>query len=72
MGVDQSQSFERFREGTDLIIKAWTADKPFSFRGKFWQLEDYVVLSHSGAKASPANLRFRNDESRELPLRRRP
>jgi alkanesulfonate monooxygenase SsuD/methylene tetrahydromethanopterin reductase-like flavin-dependent oxidoreductase (luciferase family) len=44
MGVDPAQSFERFREGTDLIIKAWTADKPFSFHGKFWQLEDYRLF----------------------------
>ena len=33
MGVDRAQSFERFREGTDLIIKAWTAREPFSFAG---------------------------------------
>jgi alkanesulfonate monooxygenase SsuD/methylene tetrahydromethanopterin reductase-like flavin-dependent oxidoreductase (luciferase family) len=44
MGVDRAQSFERFREGTDLIIKAWTASGPFSFEGKFWQLEDYRLF----------------------------
>jgi alkanesulfonate monooxygenase SsuD/methylene tetrahydromethanopterin reductase-like flavin-dependent oxidoreductase (luciferase family) len=41
MGVDRGESMDRFREGTDLIIAAWTATKPFSFQGKFWQLEDY-------------------------------
>src|SRR3984893_10439444 len=35
MGVERSESFDRFREGTDLIIAAWTATKPFSFQGKF-------------------------------------
>jgi alkanesulfonate monooxygenase SsuD/methylene tetrahydromethanopterin reductase-like flavin-dependent oxidoreductase (luciferase family) len=44
MGVDPAQSFERFREGTDLIIKPWTAWEPFSFQGKFWQLEDYQLF----------------------------
>jgi alkanesulfonate monooxygenase SsuD/methylene tetrahydromethanopterin reductase-like flavin-dependent oxidoreductase (luciferase family) len=44
MGVDRAESFERFREGTDLIIKAWTAIEPFSFEGKFWQLEDYKLF----------------------------
>jgi alkanesulfonate monooxygenase SsuD/methylene tetrahydromethanopterin reductase-like flavin-dependent oxidoreductase (luciferase family) len=32
MGVDRAQSFERFREGTELIIQAWTAAKPFLSR----------------------------------------
>jgi alkanesulfonate monooxygenase SsuD/methylene tetrahydromethanopterin reductase-like flavin-dependent oxidoreductase (luciferase family) len=41
MGIDRAESFERFREGTDLIIAAWSATAPFSFQGKFWQLNDY-------------------------------
>lgn len=40
-GVDPDQSHERYREGADLIVKAWTADGPFSFDGKFWKLHDY-------------------------------
>jgi alkanesulfonate monooxygenase SsuD/methylene tetrahydromethanopterin reductase-like flavin-dependent oxidoreductase (luciferase family) len=40
-GIDPEQSHERYREGTELIIKAWTADGPFSFDGKFSKLEDY-------------------------------
>ena len=44
MGVDRAQSFERFREGTNIIIKAWTAREPFSFAGKFWPLDDYRLL----------------------------
>src|SRR5579871_1591495 len=41
MGVDRTESLDRFREGTDLIIAAWTAERPFSFHGRFWQIEDY-------------------------------
>lgn len=54
MGVDRAQSFDRFREGTDLIIKAWTSDKPFSFQGKYWQLEDYQFFPPPVQKPHPA------------------
>jgi alkanesulfonate monooxygenase SsuD/methylene tetrahydromethanopterin reductase-like flavin-dependent oxidoreductase (luciferase family) len=54
MGVDRAESFERYREGTDLIIAAWTADKPFSFQGKFWQLDDYHFFPPPVQKPHPA------------------
>jgi len=54
MGVDRSESFERFREGTDLIIAAWTAQRPFSFHGKFWQLDDYHFFPPPVQKPHPA------------------
>src|SRR5215469_4118939 len=41
LNVDKSESVERYREGTELLIKAWSSDGPFSFDGKFWQLKDY-------------------------------
>jgi alkanesulfonate monooxygenase SsuD/methylene tetrahydromethanopterin reductase-like flavin-dependent oxidoreductase (luciferase family) len=53
MGVDRAQSFERFREGTDLIIKAWTAREPFSFAGKFWQLDDYRLFFPTPVQKPP-------------------
>ncbi len=53
MGIDRSESFDRFREGTDLIIAAWTAAKPFSFQGKFWQLEDYQFFPPPVQKPFP-------------------
>ncbi len=40
-GIDMAQSHERYHEGVDLIIKAWTAEGPFSFDGRFWKLRDY-------------------------------
>lgn len=40
-GVNPDESHERYREGTELIIKAWTSREPFSFDGKYWKLRDY-------------------------------
>jgi alkanesulfonate monooxygenase SsuD/methylene tetrahydromethanopterin reductase-like flavin-dependent oxidoreductase (luciferase family) len=40
-GVDQTQGPARFREAAELIVRAWTADGPFSFQGEFWKVEDY-------------------------------
>ncbi|HXR34329.1 MAG TPA: LLM class flavin-dependent oxidoreductase [Candidatus Binataceae bacterium] len=53
IGVDRSESFDRFREGTDLIIAAWTAAQPFSFHGKFWHLEDYQFFPPPVQKPFP-------------------
>jgi alkanesulfonate monooxygenase SsuD/methylene tetrahydromethanopterin reductase-like flavin-dependent oxidoreductase (luciferase family) len=41
MGIDENENRERYTEGTELIQKAWTADGPFSFEGKYWTLGDY-------------------------------
>ena len=40
-GIDEEESHARYHEGTDLILKAWTADGPFSYDGRFWKLRDY-------------------------------
>jgi len=52
-GIDPEQSHERYREGTDLIVKAWTADGPFSFNGKFWKLQDYSFFPKPLQKPHP-------------------
>lgn len=52
-GVDPEQSLERYQEGTELIIKAWTSDGPFSFNGKFWKLEDYSFFPKPVQKPHP-------------------
>src|SRR6187455_2871163 len=33
----------RFDECLGVILKAWTADEPFSHRGKYWQFDKIVV-----------------------------
>lgn len=43
-GVNEDENHERYHEGTDIIVKAWTANGPFSHNGKFWQLKDYTFF----------------------------
>jgi alkanesulfonate monooxygenase SsuD/methylene tetrahydromethanopterin reductase-like flavin-dependent oxidoreductase (luciferase family) len=33
----------RFDESIELMVKAWTTDARWSYRGKYWQFEDVVV-----------------------------
>ena len=40
-GINEDENHERYYEGTDIILKAWTSTEPFSYEGKFWQLQDY-------------------------------
>jgi len=40
-GIDEDENHERYREGTDLIVKAWTSGEPFSHEGRFWKLDNY-------------------------------
>lgn len=37
-GVPPLEQRERYSEAHDLIKRAWTADEPFAFNGKYWQL----------------------------------
>jgi alkanesulfonate monooxygenase SsuD/methylene tetrahydromethanopterin reductase-like flavin-dependent oxidoreductase (luciferase family) len=41
--IPSAESRERFEEGWDLILKGWTAEEPFEFHGKYWDL-DYVAF----------------------------
>jgi alkanesulfonate monooxygenase SsuD/methylene tetrahydromethanopterin reductase-like flavin-dependent oxidoreductase (luciferase family) len=38
-GVNPTESLERFHEAHELIIRAWTEDKPFNFQGKYYNFE---------------------------------
>ena len=38
MGENPITLREKYREGVDLILRAWTADKPFAFNGRHTQL----------------------------------
>ena len=44
LGANTDESHERYREGIEIILKAWTADRPFSYKGKFTELEDYTFF----------------------------
>jgi alkanesulfonate monooxygenase SsuD/methylene tetrahydromethanopterin reductase-like flavin-dependent oxidoreductase (luciferase family) len=43
-GVNEDENHERYHEGTDIIVKAWTSNGPFSYEGKFWKLQDYTFF----------------------------
>jgi alkanesulfonate monooxygenase SsuD/methylene tetrahydromethanopterin reductase-like flavin-dependent oxidoreductase (luciferase family) len=52
-GVNPDESHARYREGTELIVKAWTSDGPFSFDGEFWKLADYTFFPKPLQKPHP-------------------
>lgn len=39
MGINPSESQERFNEAHDLILKAWTQPGPFDFQGKYYSFK---------------------------------
>src|SRR5207248_21824 len=41
--VDMDEADARFTECLDVVMKAWTSDRPFSHRGKYWAFDDIVV-----------------------------
>src|SRR5438132_7992819 len=41
--IPMEEADARFNECLDVILKAWTADEPFSHRGKYWQFDSVVV-----------------------------
>ncbi len=43
----------RFDEALDVIVKAWTADEPFSHRGKYWQFDEIVVEPPTAQQPHP-------------------
>lgn len=53
MGLDEGESYARYREGVDLILKAWTAQGPFSYDGRFWKLKDYSFFPQPVQKPHP-------------------
>lgn len=41
--VPMEEADARFEEALDVLLQAWTSDRPFSHRGKYWQFADIVV-----------------------------
>ena len=39
--IDEAEA--RFTESVEVIRRAWTSDRPFSHRGRFWRFDDIVV-----------------------------
>ena len=43
----------RFEESLDVIVKAWTTEQRWSFKGKYWSFEDVVVEPPCAQKPHP-------------------
>jgi alkanesulfonate monooxygenase SsuD/methylene tetrahydromethanopterin reductase-like flavin-dependent oxidoreductase (luciferase family) len=43
----------RFEEALEVILKAWTADAPWSHHGKYWQFDNVVVEPPTAQKPHP-------------------
>jgi alkanesulfonate monooxygenase SsuD/methylene tetrahydromethanopterin reductase-like flavin-dependent oxidoreductase (luciferase family) len=43
----------RFDEDLDVIVKAWTSDKPFSHRGRYWRFDEIVVEPPTAQRPHP-------------------
>ena len=41
--VPASEAEARFDESLEILIKAWTMNERFSYRGRFWQFDDIIV-----------------------------
>jgi alkanesulfonate monooxygenase SsuD/methylene tetrahydromethanopterin reductase-like flavin-dependent oxidoreductase (luciferase family) len=42
-GIQQSESRERMLESLDIILQSWRSDR-FSFRGRFWTVENAAIV----------------------------
>jgi len=51
--VPMEEADARFDEALEVILNAWTADEPFSHRGKYWQFDDIVVEPPTAQKPRP-------------------
>jgi alkanesulfonate monooxygenase SsuD/methylene tetrahydromethanopterin reductase-like flavin-dependent oxidoreductase (luciferase family) len=51
--IPMDEADQRFDESLDVIIRAWTADEPFSHRGKHWQFDNIVVEPPTAQRPHP-------------------
>ena len=51
--VAMEEADERFEESLAVIVKAWTSDRPWSHRGKYWQFDNVVVEPPTAQKPHP-------------------
>ena len=52
-GMDYLSERDKFEEAWDLIVKAWTAEEPFHWRGKHYQFEKVSVWPRPYQKPHP-------------------
>src|SRR6266571_1273568 len=51
--VDMDEADARFNECLDVIIRAWTANEPFSHEGHYWQFDKIVVEPPTAQQPHP-------------------
>ncbi len=51
--VDMDEADARFDECLEVIRKAWTANEPFSHRGKYWAFDEIVVEPPTAQQPHP-------------------
>src|SRR5499433_3532679 len=51
--VPMEEADARFDECLEVLLKAWTADKPFAHRGKYWEFDNIVVEPPTAQKPYP-------------------
>jgi alkanesulfonate monooxygenase SsuD/methylene tetrahydromethanopterin reductase-like flavin-dependent oxidoreductase (luciferase family) len=52
-GIDESESPARYREAAEIIVAAWTAKGPISYRGEFSDVVDYEFFPAPLQKPHP-------------------
>src|SRR6201998_1478280 len=52
--IPSEEAEERFEEGLEVILKAWTTEGRFSHHGKFWNFENIVVEPAAVQRPRPA------------------
>ena len=63
---------DKYAEAHDLIIQAWTRERPFAFDGKYNQLRYVNTWPQAGPEAAPADLHPRWRLDRDVGLLPRP
>jgi alkanesulfonate monooxygenase SsuD/methylene tetrahydromethanopterin reductase-like flavin-dependent oxidoreductase (luciferase family) len=51
--VPMEEAEARFEESLEVLLRAWTADTPWSHRGKYWQFDNVVVEPPTAQKPHP-------------------
>src|SRR5438445_3149086 len=51
--IPMEEADQRFDECLEVMLKAWTSDRPWSHRGKYWQFDNVVVEPPTAQKPHP-------------------
>src|SRR2546427_13069225 len=54
--MPMEEAEERFDESLAVLLKAWTADAPWSYRGKYWRFDGGGLGAPAGPEAPPPPL----------------